>query len=678
MIVALAFHAGDVRSALDLLKWIGQMGGSKRHCLVLVVDNGVSWTDGIKALRLGREAFATAQMFATGRNVSGWIEGSNSLWVKAAEVGAGLGQPWLFLEPDAVPLKADWLDRIEAEYSRCDKSYLGAIVTHQTPGIPSPYMEGVAVYPATAHQELAGAVGSEKSWTQTTAALVIPKAAHTPLIQHLWGEKGNPPTFAEKNVPGTNVFCRQQIRSDAVIFHRNKDGTLINLLRHAAGLKKSNVVSSAKLDLKRVTLWSCVWNHNPSLLARTIQVLQHCMNSCDFGEVILFTSHAPTCAAPFTVIPISTLDMAGWNKFINFDLPQHIRTDFALSVHEDGFILDPSLWTSDFLNYDYIGAPWADHVVGNGGFFMASRKMLNAQVKLPPNVQNQNADMYVCRTHRAALEQQGVRFAPEGLALRFSTETTFNQQPSFGFHGRKDSPAKYRAGWEQIEKRSPITMVYICVAGNQKYQQYADRFLRSYQEKPPGIAHDTVVVLNGGQVTDEIVQKFSALPECTFLEHDNSGYDLGGYQQAARLFPSNLMLFLSASTFFTRAGWLSRMAAATQKHGEAIYGAMGNRGQINIGVYPHLRTTAFWLSTDLFTRYPTKVVRNDQRHPFEHGPDNLTLWVKKQGLKALVVTWSGEYEWAHWDDDPNGYSRGNQSSLLAGDHLCEPPYFPRR
>jgi hypothetical protein len=63
-----------------------------------------------------------------------------------------------------------------------------------------------------------------------SAHVVVPKAAHTELIHHLWGEKDHPPIFAEHNIPGTNVFCLKQINSKAVVFHRNKDGSLISLL----------------------------------------------------------------------------------------------------------------------------------------------------------------------------------------------------------------------------------------------------------------------------------------------------------------------------------------------------------------------------------------------------------------------------------------------------------------
>ena len=95
-----------------------------------------------------------------------------------------------------------------------------------------------------------------------------------------------------------------------------------------------------------------------------------------------------------------------------------------------------------------------------------------------------------------------------------------------------------------------------------------------------------------------------------------------------------------------------------------------------MGVWPHIRTTAFWADRDLFNSYPVSVTRNDQRYPFEHGKDCITSWATANGVKALVVEWDYVTEWAEWDNSPNGYHRGDQSGLLALDHICEPPIYP--
>lgn len=222
-------------------------------------------------------------------------------------------------------------------------------------------------------------------------------------------------------------------------------------------------------------------------------------------------------------------------------------------------------------------------------------------------------------------------------------------------------------------------IVYIYPAEDgPKHTELALRFIETYNACPPGASHETVVVLNGAKRTTEIECLFGSLPKVKFLEHDDSGWDIGGYQAAARQYPADLMAFFGGSTYFPRPGWLRRMIDAYEKHGEALYGTMANRGDLRYKVYPHIRTTAFWLSSKLFNAYPWKVERSDQRYPFEHGKDCLTGWITNQGLKAWLVTWGGCYAWEQWDIGQRGFYswniqddpfRKNRRMLLVGDRL---------
>lgn len=220
-----------------------------------------------------------------------------------------------------------------------------------------------------------------------------------------------------------------------------------------------------------------------------------------------------------------------------------------------------------------------------------------------------------------------------------------------------------------------ISVVYIYPANaGEKYTQYALRFIQSYNDNPPAVDHQTIVVLNAATVTTEIECMFSSLRNVTFLERDGSAMDIGGYQDAALRFPCDIMAFFGSSTYFKGPGWLLRMYQAYLKHGPALYGSMGNRGNSN-GVHPHLRTTGFWCAPSVVNEHPNRVTRNDQRYPYEHGPNCLTSWVKSQGLRPYVVTWDSEYLEPQWDEIQNGFHRGDQSALLCGDRLTENPFF---
>ena len=48
---------------------------------------------------------------------------------------------------------------------------------------------------------------------------------------------------------------------------------------------------------------------------------------------------------------------ADYNKRCVSELNNYFDTDFCLIVQFDGKIINPSAWTNDFFNYDYIGAP---------------------------------------------------------------------------------------------------------------------------------------------------------------------------------------------------------------------------------------------------------------------------------------------------------------------------------
>lgn len=202
----------------------------------------------------------------------------------------------------------------------------------------------------------------------------------------------------------------------------------------------------------------------------------------------------------------------------------------------------------------------------------------------------------------------------------------------------------------------------------------AIRFIQSYNENPPGVLHDTIVVLNATKQNSEIECLFSSLPNVTFLERGNDGYDIGGYEEAARTFPSDLMVFFGSSAYLKRPGWLLRFAQARQRHGDTLYGTHGHQGAP--GVHPHVRTTGFAISTNLLNQYPHKATRPEHRYPWEHGPDCLCAWIKRRGLGVWVVAGDGEYRLEVCNTIPNGFHSGNQSNLLAGDRLTAPPFHP--
>jgi hypothetical protein len=220
-----------------------------------------------------------------------------------------------------------------------------------------------------------------------------------------------------------------------------------------------------------------------------------------------------------------------------------------------------------------------------------------------------------------------------------------------------------------------IEVAYIYPAhSGEGYVSFAFRYLTSYQQFPAGIEHENVIVCTGG-VTDDMPGLFKSLPNTRLLVCDNSGFDCGGYQAAAAQSSADLMVFFGVSTLIKGPGWLKRMAEVAQKHGSGLYGVMGNMGDARFNVYPHIRTTGFWMAPSLMNRYPHRVTDPSQRYAFEHGMNSLTQWVRNQYLKCMVCTWDGEYDYPNWDSFPNGIHRGDQSALIVSDRYCDPPYY---
>jgi hypothetical protein len=195
------------------------------------------------------------------------------------------------------------------------------------------------------------------------------------------------------------------------------------------------------LDLGRVTL--CSVDTRTPLLA--IQAMQRSMQGIRFGDAILF-AHADAGlvdhAARLGIRVIDPGELNSINAYSEFmlkELGRHVENDFALIVQWDGFVVHPEIWTNEFLKYDYIGAPWRDGIgddrVGNGGFSLRSKKLLNA-LGATDIATTHPEDLCICKVNRSRLEMNyGVRFASVDIATRFSYEHVRITDPTFGFHG---------------------------------------------------------------------------------------------------------------------------------------------------------------------------------------------------------------------------------------------------
>jgi len=190
-------------------------------------------------------------------------------------------------------------------------------------------------------------------------------------------------------------------------------------------------------------------------IEQTILALKKSMRGIAYGRVLFFTDgDSDLKNHGIEVIKIDKLDYNAYSHFVIYDLKDHVQTDFALLVQHDGYVVRPLKWQSEFLTYDYIGAPWRKGLyftedginirVGNGGFSLRSKKLLQAPTDLALPFDDKGTgflheDGIICLFNRKSLENYGLKFAPVPVASRFSRERWCSDSTlfPFGFHSNR-------------------------------------------------------------------------------------------------------------------------------------------------------------------------------------------------------------------------------------------------
>jgi hypothetical protein len=178
-------------------------------------------------------------------------------------------------------------------------------------------------------------------------------------------------------------------------------------------------------------------------ITQTIKALNYSTKSIDFGEVTLVTHEKPRLLPKHIeyqhIDKISNIDM--FNYAMVYDLYKYVHNEFAILVHADGFVVNPKSWKDEFMDYDYIGAPWPipdenDKItyrdefgdlyrVGNS-VSIRSRQLMELPKKIgmkwEPFHGWYNEDGFICVNRRKEFEKYGCKYAEPDLAAHFSQE----------------------------------------------------------------------------------------------------------------------------------------------------------------------------------------------------------------------------------------------------------------
>lgn len=228
MILVIAFCHKDKAKAVRLANWIAELGGTNKHDLLLGYHEDTT-PDPIHEIL--KPHFNHVGGFKISDSETNYPAIANIMWHECLKTVADqFNAPWFWMEPDAVPLTPDWLDKIEDEYLKAKKPFMLDRVITPTRS----HNSGVGVYPGRVRDyttrlwEL-----SNMPWDVFLAEEITPFTHHTELIHdkfyRVWDDPDSgPPVFPDAN-------SLSIIEPSAVLFHRNKDGSLIERLRESRG-----------------------------------------------------------------------------------------------------------------------------------------------------------------------------------------------------------------------------------------------------------------------------------------------------------------------------------------------------------------------------------------------------------------------------------------------------------
>ena len=225
LLIVLPCWEDDASRAETLVDWIWQLNAREKqgHALILCAP-GVHG-EMIEKLRISADlAFVSFSLIHLPQwpvGPQGKDMGINMMALTAAGmVQSEFGWPWLWLEPDAIPLKKGWLLGLAQAYHDQPRRYFGSALMYKgKDGTPDKkFLARVAIYPQDACGDLAPfCQGGHPFHVNPT---LVERACRTTLLQN-----------------GRFNGDVNTLRPDALLFHTDKEQLLIPILREQVDTK---------------------------------------------------------------------------------------------------------------------------------------------------------------------------------------------------------------------------------------------------------------------------------------------------------------------------------------------------------------------------------------------------------------------------------------------------------
>lgn len=223
--VVIPVHEKDAHLSLRSLQYALTLDGKTDFTAIVAHEKGFEVADILDAARSYFAAVVDFPYDKWGGDPT-WPQGANWAFQTIARFieSRTNSYPWLFWEPDSIPLKHGWLTILDEAYAHGQRPFAGAITAQPSTGT---YMAGVGIWPASVSRYCQTAMLTRTQPFDVVASRhdgILSKTHDiTPLICH---------TPLSTNTHFNNLEdVTREIPDTAVLFHKCKDGSLLDVIQ---------------------------------------------------------------------------------------------------------------------------------------------------------------------------------------------------------------------------------------------------------------------------------------------------------------------------------------------------------------------------------------------------------------------------------------------------------------